>query len=82
MLIWFILWPKSRPGILVHGWDRIEMYFFYSLLGLSTHKNVKCYPTITKYRYCRVKVYTIGVDLKGSSKSPRRILQTSFKGSS
>ena len=33
---------------LVHGWDRIENLFLYSLLALSTHKNVKCYPTMTK----------------------------------
>ena len=24
------------------------MYLFYSLLALSTHKNVKCYPAMTK----------------------------------
>ena len=33
-------------GGLVHGWDRIiKNVHFYSLLGLSTHKNIKCYPT-------------------------------------
>ena len=38
----------SRPGFLVHGWDRIKNLNFYSLLALSTHKNVKCYPSMTK----------------------------------
>ena len=32
---------------LVHGWDRIKNLDFYSLLALSTLKNVKCYPTMT-----------------------------------
>ena len=36
--------------ILVHGWDRIRNLNFYSLLALSTHKNVKCHPTMTKDR--------------------------------
>ena len=31
-----------------HGWDRINNVHFYSLLGLSTHYNVKCYPAMTK----------------------------------
>ena len=35
-------------SLLVHGWDRINNLSFYSLLALSTHKNVKCYPTMTK----------------------------------
>ena len=34
----------------VHGWDRIKNVHFYSSLGLSTHKNVKCYPAMTKER--------------------------------
>ena len=33
---------------LVHGWDSMKKEQFYSLLGLSTHKNVKCSPTMTK----------------------------------
>ena len=33
---------------LVHCWDNIKMLNLYSLLGLSTLKNVKCYPTMTK----------------------------------
>ena len=32
------------------GPDRIKNLHFYSLLGLSTRKNVKCYPTMTKLR--------------------------------
>ena len=32
----------------VHGRDRIKNVNFYSLLALSAHKNVKCYPTMTK----------------------------------
>ena len=36
------------PGLLVHGWDSIKILKLYSLLGLSTLKNVKCYPTTTK----------------------------------
>ena len=39
--------------LLVHGWDRITNLYFYSLLALSTHKNVKCYPTMTKTIACR-----------------------------
>ena len=38
----------KTPQRLVHGWDRIKNLHFYSLLGLSTHKHVKCYPTMTK----------------------------------
>ena len=34
--------------LLVHGWDRIKHIHFYSLLALSTPKNVKCYPAMTK----------------------------------
>ena len=33
---------------LVHDWDRIKHVHLYSLSGLSAHKNVKCYPTVTK----------------------------------
>ena len=33
---------------LVHGWERIKNVQFYSLLALSTHTDVKCYPTMTK----------------------------------
>ena len=45
--------PRTRvaepaPHPLVRGWDKIEHVHFYSLLGLSTHTNVKCYPTMTK----------------------------------
>ena len=36
------------PSGLVHGWDRIKNLSLYSLLALSTHKNVKYYPTMTK----------------------------------
>ena len=39
----------SSSRFLVHGRDRIKNVHFYSLLGLSSHKNVKCYPTMTKY---------------------------------
>ena len=35
-------------GLLDHGWERIKNVYFYSLLALSTHKNVKCYPTMTQ----------------------------------
>ena len=38
----------SGMGFLVHGRDRNKNLHVYSLLGLSTHKNVKCYPTMTK----------------------------------
>ena len=41
--------PTIKGHKLVHGWDRITNLKFYSLLALSTHKNVKCYPTMTKY---------------------------------
>ena len=40
--------PCSPATLLVHGWDRIKNLNVYSSLGLSTHKNVKCYPTMTK----------------------------------
>ena len=33
---------------LVHGWDSIKNLHVYSLLGVSNHKYVKCYPTMTK----------------------------------
>ena len=33
-------------GLLVHGWDRIK----FKLLFLIGHKNVKCYPTMTKIK--------------------------------
>ena len=39
---------SSASRLLVHGWDRINNLHFYSLLGLSSHKNGKCYPTMTK----------------------------------
>ena len=42
------------PQLLVHGWDRTKNLHVYSLLGLGTHKNVKCSPTMTKawcYQY-------------------------------
>ena len=42
----------ARPGgvytALVHGWDRIRTVHVYSLLGLSTHKNVKMLPNYDK----------------------------------
>ena len=38
----------QSSAFLVHGWDRIKHVHFYSLLGLSTHKNAKCYPTMVK----------------------------------
>ena len=38
---------KALP-YLVHGWDRIKNVHSYSFLSLSTHKNDKCYPTMTK----------------------------------
>ena len=38
----------SPEQLLVHGWGRIKNLNAYSLLALSTHKNVKCYPTMTK----------------------------------
>ena len=37
-----------ESGLLVHGWDTINKLNSHSLLGLSTLKNVKCYPTLTK----------------------------------
>ena len=40
--------PSWRIPYLVHGWDRIKNLNLYSLLSLSTHKNVECYPTMTK----------------------------------
>ena len=33
---------------LAHGRDRMKHVRLYSLLGLSTHKNETCYPTMTK----------------------------------
>ena len=36
----------SQP--LIHGGDTIKNLKCSSLLALSTHKNVKCYPTMTK----------------------------------
>ena len=35
-------------NVLVHGWDRTKNLNSYSLLALSIHKHVKCYPTMTK----------------------------------
>ena len=47
------LWGRGGilhySSILVHVRDRIKNVHFYSLLGLSAHKNVKGYPTVTKY---------------------------------
>ena len=40
--------PKFEALNLVHGWDGIKNVHFYSLLGFSTHENVKCYATMTK----------------------------------
>ena len=37
-----------KPLNLVHGWGSIRNLNLYPLLGLSTLKNVKCYPTMTK----------------------------------
>ena len=42
------------PCFLVHGRDRIKNLDFYSLLALSTHKIVKCYPTMTKFEGLRI----------------------------
>ena len=39
---------KATQHHLVHGWDRITDLYCYALLALSAHKNVKCYPTMTK----------------------------------
>ena len=39
---WYII-------ILVHGWDRIKNVHVYSILGLATHKNVNCCPTMVKH---------------------------------
>ena len=36
------------PWYLVHSWEDIKDLSCYSVLGLSTLKNVKCYPTMTK----------------------------------
>ena len=38
-----------RILILVHGWGSVKNATCYSLLGLRTHNNEKCYPTMTKY---------------------------------
>ena len=49
--IWRVhAWERgSRTSrFLVHAWDRIIHVHVYSLWGLSTHKHVKCYPTMTK----------------------------------
>ena len=40
----------SSTSKLAHGWNRIKNLHFYSSLALSTNKNVKCYPTMTKKR--------------------------------
>ena len=50
---------KRCFSCLVHGWDRTKNVHFYSLLGLSTHKNEKCYPTMTKMRSCMFR-YPLG----------------------
>ena len=39
----------SALGSLAHGLDSSENVHVYSLLGFSTHKNVTCYPTRTKF---------------------------------
>ena len=39
---------EPSRSFLVHGWDRIKNVRFDSLLGLSIHKNVNCYPTMPK----------------------------------
>ena len=39
-----------RNYSLVHCWDNIQILNLYSLLGLGTLKNVKCYPTMTKFK--------------------------------
>ena len=36
------------PNEPTHGWDSIKDCHLYSFLFLSIHKNVKCYPTMTK----------------------------------
>ena len=41
---------RAPSPLLVHGWDRIKNVNAYSLLALSTHKNVKYYPTMTKLK--------------------------------
>ena len=46
----------------------LKMYFFYSLLGLSTHKNVTCYPTMIKIRVWAFR-------LSGSGKSWERVFR-------
>ena len=33
---------------LAHGWIVFKIFMFHSLLGLSMHKNAKCYPTMRK----------------------------------
>ena len=42
--------PDDFQGSLlgVHGWDRIKNVHFYSLLGLSIHKNCEMLPNYDK----------------------------------
>ena len=40
-----------RAPLLVHVWDSIkDLKSYYSLLGLSTHKHLKGYPTMTLFK--------------------------------
>ena len=41
---------RAPSPLLVHGWDRNKNLNAYSILALSTHKNVKYYPTMTKLK--------------------------------
>ena len=65
------------PSTVVHGRDRLKHVHSYSLMGLSTHKNVKCYPTMTKIRQLSGDSMN-----EGSTRSSVRVPGTtgSFKG--
>ena len=44
--------PEHQTGPqsgLAHGWDRINNVQLFFFMGLSTRKNAKCYPTMTKW---------------------------------
>ena len=68
--------PVCPERILVHGWDRIRNFNNrYSLLALSTHKNVKCYPTMTKNR-AKTQPGVLGPKPEALSPNPHLYPQT------
>ena len=62
-------------GLLVHCRDNTKKLNVYSLLGLSTLENVKCYPTMTKVRGEGLRYWVEGLEFRKWSRRSRACCQ-------